>query len=359
MCGRLQQYHALSRWSCYWLHKATQPCRICVCQRTYPFLAIHSRLYVQEKHSVGKTWRTWWIVKCQQSHATCLCRLIQSCCHVFWLSCDKILTSRTSFANRVKNRSSGDRFVKGIYVRVDHDTPSIRRYFITSGSEFLAQNFKSYPDENPFRNPSCLLRCTPFILKDLAYWRCSLRQASRRRNNSTRSYTRTDASRRCSKGPWRPSAIHHSSITLFMREFVSGPPSYRSIQKRIRDRKPSLRESLWAVSGCRTEFFEKWQFFLKQFPFSAPGVWRALIVLLRLNLICTFFAHTVTDVDGDPHVKSPLWSYVESKTSASIWHLLPSMHQALILSTRCLGQGIEGCVCLKIRLVLSDAQMSC
>ena len=29
---------------------------------------------------------------------------------------------------------------------------------------------------------------------------------------------------------------------LIMREFVSGPPSYRSIYERVRDRKPSLRE---------------------------------------------------------------------------------------------------------------------
>jgi len=29
---------------------------------------------------------------------------------------------------------------------------------------------------------------------------------------------------------------------LVMREFVSGPPSYRSIHKRVRYRKPSLRE---------------------------------------------------------------------------------------------------------------------
>ena len=29
---------------------------------------------------------------------------------------------------------------------------------------------------------------------------------------------------------------------LVMREFVSGPPSYRSIHKRVHDRKPSLRE---------------------------------------------------------------------------------------------------------------------
>jgi hypothetical protein len=68
----------------------------------------------------------------------------------------------------VKNGSFGDRFVEGIYLRADHDTPCIRMYCITSGSELLVQDFKSYPDEFPFRDPSCLLRCTPVILKDLA-----------------------------------------------------------------------------------------------------------------------------------------------------------------------------------------------
>ena len=48
---------------------------------------------------------------------------------------------------------------------------------------------------------------------------------------------------------------------LVMRKFVSGPPSYRSIHKRVRDRKPSLRESSCAVCGFRTEFFEKRNFF--------------------------------------------------------------------------------------------------
>jgi len=68
----------------------------------------------------------------------------------------------------VKNGSFGDRFVEGIYFRADHDTPCIRMYCITSGSELLVQDFKSYPDEFLFRDPSCLLRCTPVILKDLA-----------------------------------------------------------------------------------------------------------------------------------------------------------------------------------------------
>jgi len=68
----------------------------------------------------------------------------------------------------VKNGSFGDHFVEGIYLRADHDTPCIRMYCITSGSELLVQDFNSYPDEFPFRDLSCLLRCIPVILKDLA-----------------------------------------------------------------------------------------------------------------------------------------------------------------------------------------------
>ena len=68
----------------------------------------------------------------------------------------------------VKNGSFGDRFVEGIYLRVDHDTLCIRMYCITSGSELLVKHFKSYPDEFPFGDLLCLLRCTPVILKDLA-----------------------------------------------------------------------------------------------------------------------------------------------------------------------------------------------
>jgi len=54
----------------------------------------------------------------------------------------------------VKNGSFGDRFVEGIYLRADHDTPCICMYCITSGSELLVQDFKSYPDEFPFRDSS-------------------------------------------------------------------------------------------------------------------------------------------------------------------------------------------------------------
>jgi len=74
---------------------------------------------------------------------------------------------------------------------------------------------------------------------------------------------------------WRPSfwqGISQSDTALIdhlvMREFVSGTRSCRSIHKRVRERKPSLRESSWAVCGSRTEFFEKRQFFGSWFFFK-------------------------------------------------------------------------------------------
>jgi len=54
-----------------------------------------------------------------------------------------------------------------------------------------------------------------------------------------------------------------------MREFVSSPPRYRSIRKRVRDRKLSL--SSWAVCGFCTEVFEKRHFFGSSFSFNADG----------------------------------------------------------------------------------------
>ena len=66
----------------------------------------------------------------------------------------------------VKNGSCGDRFVESIYLRANHDTLCISNYCITS--ELLILDFKSHPDEFQFRDPLCLLRCTPVILKDLA-----------------------------------------------------------------------------------------------------------------------------------------------------------------------------------------------
>jgi len=63
--------------------------------------------------------------------------------------------------------SVGDPFVESTYLRADNETPCIRMYCIALGSELLVQDFKSYPDKFPFRDPSCLLRCIPTILKGL------------------------------------------------------------------------------------------------------------------------------------------------------------------------------------------------
>ena len=54
------------------------------------------------------------------------------------------------------------------------------------------------------------------------------------------------------KVSWSSYYYSHCSDTplidnLVTREFVSRPPSYRSIHKRVRDRKPFLRESSWPV----------------------------------------------------------------------------------------------------------------
>jgi len=54
-----------------------------------------------------------------------------------------------------------------IILRADHDMPCILMYCITSGSELLVKDFKSYTDEFPLRDPSCLPQCTTIILKDL------------------------------------------------------------------------------------------------------------------------------------------------------------------------------------------------
>jgi len=53
----------------------------------------------------------------------------------------------------VKNRFFGDRLVEGIYLHANHDTPCIRMHCVTSGSELLVQDFKSYPNEFPFQHP--------------------------------------------------------------------------------------------------------------------------------------------------------------------------------------------------------------
>jgi hypothetical protein len=55
---------------------------------------------------------------------------------------------------RVVNGSFGDRFVEGIYLHADSQTPTIRMFDLASRTELAVKDFKSYPDEFPFQNPN-------------------------------------------------------------------------------------------------------------------------------------------------------------------------------------------------------------
>ncbi len=66
------------------------------------------------------------------------------------------------------NRSFGDRFIGGnLYLPADHATPTVRMYDFGSRSEISVQDFKSYPDEFPFRDQSCLVRSSKNLTKDM------------------------------------------------------------------------------------------------------------------------------------------------------------------------------------------------
>jgi hypothetical protein len=69
---------------------------------------------------------------------------------------------------RVVNGSFGDRFVEGIYLHADSQTPTIRMFDLASKTELSVKDFKSYPDEFPFRDASCLTRSPDTLRKDLA-----------------------------------------------------------------------------------------------------------------------------------------------------------------------------------------------
>jgi hypothetical protein len=70
--------------------------------------------------------------------------------------------------SRVVNGSFGDRFVEGIYLHADEQTPTIRMYDIASRTELSVKDFKSYPEQFPFRDHTCLTRPTEAIRKELA-----------------------------------------------------------------------------------------------------------------------------------------------------------------------------------------------
>ena len=73
--------------------------------------------------------------------------------------------------SRVVNGSFGDRFVEGIYLHADSQTPTIRMFDLASRTELSVKDFKSYPDEYPFRDPTCLTRSPDTLRKELAKMR--------------------------------------------------------------------------------------------------------------------------------------------------------------------------------------------
>ena len=73
---------------------------------------------------------------------------------------------------RVVNGSFGDRFVEGMYLHADSQTPTIRIFDLASSTELSVKKFKSYPDEFLFRDHTCLTRSPDTLLKELAKMRC-------------------------------------------------------------------------------------------------------------------------------------------------------------------------------------------
>jgi len=68
----------------------------------------------------------------------------------------------------VKNGSFGDRFVEGTYLYSDSATPYIWMFSIKLQRKIEVQDFKSYPLQFPFKDPSCLTRNTPTIMKEMS-----------------------------------------------------------------------------------------------------------------------------------------------------------------------------------------------
>jgi len=68
----------------------------------------------------------------------------------------------------VKNGSFGDCFVEGTDLYSDSATPCIWMFSIALQRKIKVQDFKSYPLQFPFEDPSCLTRNTPTITKEMS-----------------------------------------------------------------------------------------------------------------------------------------------------------------------------------------------
>jgi len=68
----------------------------------------------------------------------------------------------------VKNGSFGDRFVEGTYLYSGSATPCTWMFSIALQRKIKVQDFKSYPLQFPFKDPSCLARNTPTMMKAMS-----------------------------------------------------------------------------------------------------------------------------------------------------------------------------------------------
>jgi len=68
----------------------------------------------------------------------------------------------------LKNGSFVDRFVEGTYLYSASATACIWMFSIDPQCKIKVQDFKSYPLQFPFKDPSCLTRITPTIMKEMS-----------------------------------------------------------------------------------------------------------------------------------------------------------------------------------------------
>ena len=65
----------------------------------------------------------------------------------------------------VVNGSFGDRFVEGIYLFADENTPCIQMYGFKSKTRIKVKDFKAYPEDFPFHDPTCH-ESSPHLTRD-------------------------------------------------------------------------------------------------------------------------------------------------------------------------------------------------
>jgi len=123
-------YNAGSRWRCYWLLKATQPSRARVHQRAYPFWPCATVDFTCKKNTLRAK---------RDEHGELSIandRIQPAFAGLNKTVAIPIGPRVTGYLPQehplVRNGSFGGRFVEGIYLCADHDTPCVCMYCITS-----------------------------------------------------------------------------------------------------------------------------------------------------------------------------------------------------------------------------------